>query len=66
MSDFSIIRSHFESNNLPYFPFYPKSQKAIRTVIQHLPVSASAEDISAGLVNLGFDVISAKQMSTTP
>jgi hypothetical protein len=25
MADFSAIRSHFESNNLPYFTFFPKS-----------------------------------------
>jgi hypothetical protein len=26
MADFPAIRSHFESNNLPYSAFYPKSQ----------------------------------------
>jgi hypothetical protein len=38
------IYSHFKSNNPPYFPFYPKSQKPIKTVIQHLPFSTT-EDI---------------------
>jgi hypothetical protein len=65
ITDFSAIRSHFESNNLPYFTSYPKSQKLIKAVIRHLPVSALAEDISNGLVNLGFVVINIKQMSTT-
>jgi hypothetical protein len=65
MADFSDIHSHFESNNLPYFTFYPKSQKSIKAVIRHLPVSAPAEDISDWLVNLGFEVISVKQISTT-
>jgi hypothetical protein len=44
---------------------YPKSQNPMNVVIWHLPVSAAAEDYSDGLVNLGFDVISVKQMSTT-
>jgi hypothetical protein len=55
---FSTIRAHFDSNNFPNFTFYPKSQKPIKAVIQHFPVSAPAEDISDGLVSLGFDVIS--------
>jgi hypothetical protein len=65
MADISSIRSQFENNNSPYFTFYPKSQKPIKAVIQQLAVSAPAEDISDGLVSLGFDVTSVKQMSTT-
>jgi hypothetical protein len=65
MADFSTICSHFKSNNLPYFIFYPKSQDPIKDLIQHLLVSTPAEDISYGLVNFGFDVISIKQMSTS-
>jgi hypothetical protein len=63
MADFSGIRSHFESNNLPYFAFYPTSQKPIKAVTRHLPVSTTVEDNSDGLVNLGFEVISVKQIS---
>jgi hypothetical protein len=65
MAEFSTIHSHFEMNNLPYFTFYPKSQKPTKAVIRHLPFTTSAEDITDGLVNLGFDVISVKQMSAT-
>jgi hypothetical protein len=65
MADFSAIRSHFESNHLRYFTFYPKSQKLIEAMIWHLAISAPAEDVSDGLENLSFDVISVKQMSTT-
>jgi hypothetical protein len=46
MVDFSAICSNFERNNLPYFIFYSTSQKPIKAVIQHLPVSYPAEDIS--------------------
>jgi hypothetical protein len=60
MVDPSAIRSHFESNNLPYFTFYPKSQKPIKAVIPQLRFTTPAEDISNGLMNLGFDVIRVK------
>jgi hypothetical protein len=65
IADFSAICPHFESNYLSYFTLYPKSQKPKKAVIQHLPVSTSAEDISDRLVNLGIAVIRIKQMSTT-
>jgi hypothetical protein len=65
MADFAAIRSYFDSQNLHYFTFFPKSQKPIKAVIRHLPLNTPAEDISDGLVNLGFDIISVKQMSTT-
>jgi hypothetical protein len=58
-------RSHFESNNLPCFTFSVESQKHIKAVIRHLRFATPAEDISDGLVNLRFDVISVKQISTT-
>jgi hypothetical protein len=62
MEDFSAIHSHFKSSNLPYFTFYPKSQKPIKAVIWHLLISSPAEYISDGLVNLGFDVNSGKYL----
>jgi hypothetical protein len=65
VADFAAIHSHFESNNLPYFTFYPKSQKPIKAVERYLPVSTPAEEICDGWVNLGFEVISVKRKSTT-
>jgi hypothetical protein len=65
MAEFSAFPCHFKSNNLPYFTFYPKTQKPIKAVIRHLPFTTLAEDISDGLVGLDFDVISVKHMSTT-
>jgi hypothetical protein len=60
------ILSHFNSNSLPYFTVYPKFQKPIKAVIQHLSVSSPAKDISDALVNFGFDVTnSVKQTPTT-
>jgi hypothetical protein len=65
MADFSAIRTYLENQNLPYFTFFPKSQKPIKAVIRHLPINTPAEDISDGLVEVGFDVITVRQMTTT-
>jgi hypothetical protein len=65
MADSSTICSHFKCSNLTYFIFNPKSQNLINDVVGHLPFTAPAEDILDGLVDLGFDVISAKQISAT-
>jgi hypothetical protein len=37
----------------------------MKVVICHLPHNTPAEDISDGLVSLGFDIISIKQMTAT-
>jgi hypothetical protein len=37
----------------------------MKAVIRHLPHNTPAEDISDGLVSLGFDVITVKQMTAT-
>jgi hypothetical protein len=37
----------------------------MKAVISHLPHNSPAEDISDGVVSLGFDVISVKQMTAT-
>jgi hypothetical protein len=65
MADFETVKSYFTKNKLSYYSFFPKSQKPIKAVIRHLPPNTPAEDISDGLVNSGFDVISVKQMTTT-
>jgi hypothetical protein len=39
--------------------------KRSKAVIRHLPINTTAEDISDGLMNLGFDIIFVKQMSIT-
>jgi hypothetical protein len=65
MADVLAIRSYFQGNNLPYFTFYLRSHKAIQAVILHLPSTTSVEDISDGLLDFGFDVISVKQISVT-
>jgi hypothetical protein len=65
MADFQAIKTYFENQNLSYFSFFTKSETPIKAVIRNLPHNTPAEDISDGLVNLGFDVINVKQMTTT-
>jgi hypothetical protein len=65
MANFSAIKKFVENNNLSYYTFYPKWENLIKDVIRHLPQNTPAEDISDGLVSLGFDVISVRQMITS-
>jgi hypothetical protein len=65
MADFLAVKSHFEGNNLFFYTFIPKSEKPIKAVIRHLPLNNPAEYICDGLVSLGFDVVSVKQMTAT-
>jgi hypothetical protein len=65
MADFQSVKSHFDGQNLSYYSFFPKSEKPIKAVIRHLPHNTAAEDISDGLIGLGFDFISVKQMTAT-
>jgi hypothetical protein len=65
MVDYQSAKSHFQTHNLSFFTFYPKSEKPIKAVIRHLPAITPAEDIAEGLTDLGFDVVSVKQMSST-
>jgi hypothetical protein len=61
MVDFSVIKEHFNDQNLNYFTFFPKSLKPMKAVIQHMPSNTPAKEIYE--VELGFDIISVKQMS---
>jgi hypothetical protein len=65
MADFEAVKSHFSNNSLSYYSFVPKSQKPIKAVIRNLPANTPAKDISEGMENLGVDVVSVKQMTTT-
>jgi hypothetical protein len=65
LANFHSVKSLFDSQRLSYFTFSPKCDKPIKAVIRHLPLDIPAKDIHDGLVNLGFDVIRVKQMTTT-
>jgi hypothetical protein len=64
MVNFQAVKYHFDSQNLSYYSFFPKSEKLIKVVIRHLPINTPAEDTAEGLVDIGFYVIGVKQMST--
>jgi hypothetical protein len=66
LTDFQCVKSHFDSQNLSYYSFFPKSEKPIKAVIRHLPLNTPAEDISEGMVSLGFDVVSVAQLPRNP
>jgi hypothetical protein len=52
LEDFAGVKSHLETKNLPYFTFYPMSLKCTKSRIRNLPVNASAENISDGMMDL--------------
>jgi hypothetical protein len=64
MAYFQSVKFHFDTNNLCYYSFYPK-KKPMKAVTRHLPNNTPAEDIPDGMISLGFDVISVKQMTAT-
>jgi hypothetical protein len=45
LADFAAVKSYLETQNLPYFTYYPKSLKPIKVVIRHLPTNTPAQDI---------------------
>jgi hypothetical protein len=60
MVDYQAVKSHFNNNHLACFTFFPKSKKPVKAVLRHLPSNTPEQDISDGLVDLGFDVVSVK------
>jgi hypothetical protein len=64
MVDCQAVKTSLNNHSLSYYTFYPKADKPINAVIRHLPINAPAEGIAEGLVDIGFDVIIVKQMSS--
>jgi hypothetical protein len=65
MVDFQTVKLHLESKNFSFYPFFLKSEKPIKAVIRHLPINIPAEDIAKGMGDLGFEVVSVRQLSIT-
>jgi hypothetical protein len=63
MADFEATKYHFNNNNFSYYSFFLKTQKPIKAEIRHFALNTPAEDISEGLLNLAFDIVSGKQMT---
>jgi hypothetical protein len=64
MVDYQAVKAHFDQISLAYFTFFPKSEKPVKAVLRRLPSNTPARDISDGMVDLGFDVVNVKQMSS--
>jgi hypothetical protein len=63
--DYSVIRIYLDSQSLNYFTFCAKSEKPIKAVIRHLSADTPAAVVFNRLLDLGYDVLSVKQMVTT-
>jgi hypothetical protein len=63
MDDYRAIQTFLANKGHPYFLFYTKTEKPIKAVIRHLPSNTSSEDITVALQELGYEVISVRQMS---
>jgi hypothetical protein len=64
LADYKTIQTLLSNQGLHYFTFYTKSDKPIKAVISHLPTNTSSEDITVALQELGYEVISFKQMTS--
>jgi hypothetical protein len=64
MADYSAIRALFDGRNMNYYTFHAKSDKPIKAVIRNLPIETPAEDICNGLSELGFSVMSVRQLTS--
>jgi hypothetical protein len=63
MADCKIIQKFLSQRGLPFFTFYTKGDKPVKAVIKHLPNNTLSEDITVALKELGYEVISVKQMT---
>jgi hypothetical protein len=64
MTDYSAIRALLDGRNINYYTFHPKFDKTIKAVIRHLPIETPAENICNGLSELGFSVMSVRQLTS--
>jgi hypothetical protein len=65
MVAYSAIRAHFDGQKYHYYTFHSKSEKPIKAVIRQLPTNTLAEDIASSLQDLGFSIMSVKQMTSS-
>jgi hypothetical protein len=62
--DYLAIKKNLEDKKIHSYIFHPKPLKPIKAVIRHLPGNTAAEDIAKELQELGFDVISVRQLTS--
>jgi hypothetical protein len=64
MANYSAIRALFDGRNMNYYTSHPKSDKPIKAVIRNLLIETPAEDICNGSSELGFSVMSVRQLTS--
>lgn len=62
MGNYYTIIHHMDVHKPHYYTFHPKSEKAVKAVIRHLPDDTLAENISNALAAVRFSVVSVSQM----
>jgi hypothetical protein len=62
MAGYSPTKFYLEKNNLQHFTFSTNPEMPIKAVISHFPPHTTAENISNNLEDLGFNVITVRQM----
>jgi hypothetical protein len=63
MAHYKAIQKFLSQKGLPFFTFYTKGDKPQKAVIRHLPNNTSSEDITVAVQELGYVVISVKQIT---
>jgi acyl-CoA synthetase (NDP forming) len=63
MAGYKTIQNLLSQKGLPFFTFYTKGNKPVKAVMKHLPNNTSSEDITVALQELGYEVISVKQIT---
>jgi hypothetical protein len=63
MADYKTTQNILSQKGLPFFTFYTKGDKLVKAVIRHFPNNTWSEDIRVALQELGYEVISVKQMT---
>jgi hypothetical protein len=63
MADYKAIQNLSSQKGLPFSTVYTEGGKPVKTVIGHLPNNTSSEGIAVALQEMGYEVISVKQMA---
>jgi hypothetical protein len=66
VAGYKAIQNLLRQRGLPFLTFYTKGDKMVKAVIRHVPNNTSSEDIIVALQELGYEVISVKQMTKPP
>jgi hypothetical protein len=63
MTDYKATQNLLSKKGLPFLTFYTIRDKPVKLVFRSLPSNNSSEDITVALQELGYEVISVKQMT---